>query len=271
MGILIKAGDPCANEMKTIAIITGAAGGIGRELIKSMPNRQRYQEIWVLGRNEQTLQALQEETTCTIRPVICDLSDPDFIETISNLLEAEQPIVKLLINAAGYGIFRSASETSMEDNLGMIDVNCRALVAMTQLALPYMSSGSVIIQIASVAGFQPIPYINIYGASKAFVLSFGRALNVELRSRKIRVLTICPFWTKSAFFDRAIDQKKPPVIKKYIAMYEPSYIAECIWKAYKRPWQELCIPGWKSKLQVLGVKLLPHRLIMEIWLKQQKL
>ena len=95
--------------------------------------------------------------------------------------------VGLLVNASGFGKFRAVTDTPLETNLNMVDLNCQAVMALCQLTAPYMPRGGQIINIASVAAFQPIPYINVYGASKAFVLSFSRAMNRELRSRGVRV------------------------------------------------------------------------------------
>ncbi|MBR3437319.1 MAG: SDR family NAD(P)-dependent oxidoreductase [Lachnospiraceae bacterium] len=184
--------------MKNIAIITGASSGIGREFVKTLKDHMNVEEVWVIARSEDKLRALQEETPIPVRPVPLDLSDPAFIGKMESLLATEKPDVRLLINASGYGKFDAVEKLSMEDDLGMIDLNCRALAAMTKLALPYMHSGAKVIEIASVAAFQPIPYINVYGASKAFVLSFSRALNRELKKRGIHVMALCPFWTKTA-------------------------------------------------------------------------
>ena len=158
----------------------------------------------------------------------------------------------------------------MEEDLGMIDLNCRALVAMTKLVLPYMNDGAKIIESASVAAFQPIPYINVYGASKAFVLSFSRALNREVKKRGIRVMALCPFWTKTAFFDRAVRKDEEAVVKKYVAMYDTSFIIDRAWKALARG-RDHVVPGFKAKAQVALVKILPHSIVMSIWMKQQKL
>ncbi len=254
--------------MKKIAIITGASSGMGREFVRTAPDHGIFDEIWAIARTEERLQSLQQETSVPVRPVPMDLEDPSFIGKIEELLQKEQPDVLLLINASGYGIFRSVEKTSLQDNLGMIDLNCRALAAMTQIVLPYMRRGARIIEIASVAAFQPIPYINIYGATKAFVLSYARALNQELKDRGIHVMALCPFWTRTAFFDRAVGEEI--IVKKYAAMYEPDYVVRYAWRALQ--WKrDYCIPGWTAKLQVLGVRLLPHRLVMYIWQKQQKL
>ena len=99
-----------------------------------------------------------------------------------------------MVNASGFGKFRAVVDTPLETNLNMVDLNCQAVMALCQLTVPYMPRGGQIINIASVAAFQPIPYINVYGATKAFVLSFSRALNRELRSQGVRVMALCPFW-----------------------------------------------------------------------------
>ena len=256
--------------MKKIAIVTGASSGIGREFARTAPKHCSFDEIWVIARNQERLEELQWDVSVPLKILPMDLTDPSFIVRMQTLLEEQQPDVRLLINASGFGRFRAVEKTSLEDNLGMIDLNCRALAAMTQIVLPYMQKGAQIIEIASVAAFQPIPYINIYGATKAFVLSYARALNRELKQRKIHVLALCPFWTRTRFFDRAIQEGEEIVVKHYAAMYEPEFIVKSAWRALR--WKrDFCVPGWKAKLQVLGVKILPHRLVMTIWQKQQKL
>ena len=89
--------------------------------------------------------------------------------------------MKLLVNAAGFGKFGSYHKISLEDDLKMIDLNCKALVAMTRLVLPYMAPGSYVLQLDSLSAFQPVPFITTYGATKSFVLSYSRAMNRELR------------------------------------------------------------------------------------------
>lgn len=256
--------------MKNIAIITGASSGIGREFVKTLKDHMNVEEVWAVARTEDKLRALQDEIPVPVRPVPLDLSDPSFIGKMEDLLRKEQPDVRLLINASGYGKFDAVEKLSMEDDLGMIDLNCRALTAMTKLVLPYMHNGGRIIEIASVAAFQPIPYINVYGASKAFVLSFSRALNREVKKRGIQVMALCPFWTKTAFFDRAVRKNEDAVVKKYVAMYETSFIVDKAWKALSRG-KDYVVPGFKAKAQVALVKILPHSLVMTIWMKQQKL
>ncbi|MBR4769217.1 MAG: SDR family oxidoreductase [Lachnospiraceae bacterium] len=253
-----------------IAVITGASSGIGREFALTLKNHGTFDEVWVIARNEEKLKALQNEVPFPVRPISMDLSDPGSINAMDGILKKDSPNVKLLINASGYGKFDKVERLSMEDDLGMIDLNCRALVAMTKLILPYMHEGGRIIEVASVAAFQPIPYINVYGASKAFVLSFSRALNREVRSRGIHVMALCPFWTKTAFFDRAIKKDEETVVKKYAAMYDKEFIVKTAWKALESK-KDHVVPGFKAKAQVALVKILPHSMVMSIWMKQQKL
>lgn len=257
--------------MKNIAIITGASSGIGKEFAKTLSSHGSYDEVWAIARNTERLEALREVIPFPVKPISLDLSKEDFIETFKAKLDEEKPNIRILINCSGYGKFESTENISLEDNLGMIDLNCRALTAMTYLCLGYMEKGAEIIEIASVAAFQPIPYINVYGASKAFVLSFTRALAREVKGRGIRVMAVCPFWTKTAFFDRAIKKDSDAIVKKYAAMYETSDIVKCAWRNLKKKNKDYCVPGFKAKMQVLLVKILPHKWVMSIWQSQQKL
>lgn len=257
--------------MKRIAIITGASSGIGRQFALSLERHGTYDEVWVIARSAEKLEQLKNDIPFPVKPVPMDLQGGDYAETFSRLLAEEKPDVRLLMNCSGFGIFESVADTSVENSTGMIDLNCTALTKLTVLALPYMSAGSEIVNIASVAAFQPIPYINIYAATKAYVLYFSRALNRELKSRGIRVFAVCPFWTRSKFFDRAIEKNKEPVVKKYTAMYDPEDIVNATWKAMKKRGKDYVVPGFKARMQVLAVKILPHRLVMSTWQKQQKL
>ena len=153
----------------------------------------------------------------------------------------------------------------------MVDLNCKALLMMTEYVLPYMKEGGRIVEIASVAGFQPIPYMAVYGASKAFVVSYARAINQELKSQKIKVTCVCPFWTKTAFFDRAKATKaKNEVVTYYAAMYKPEDVVKKAIKDSKKG-KELSICGFIARSQVRLVSMLPKKLVMATWIKQQKL
>ena len=150
-----------------IAIVTGASSGMGREFVLQLTAHVQVDEIWVVARRREALEALQAHCAVTVRPVVLDLCKQESFQAYADLLEAEKPDVKLLVNAAGFGKFGSYSKISLADDLAMIDLNCKALVAMTRLTLPYMAKGSHILQLDSLSAFQPVPYITTYGATKA--------------------------------------------------------------------------------------------------------
>ena len=254
-----------------IAAITGASSGMGREFCRQLDDRG-FDEIWGFGLGEENFASLKAELKTKLRVYDMDLTSEDNIKKIEAELEKEKPEVEFLVNASGFGKFGRYDEMSRETKVNMIDLNCSALVKMTEIMLPYMKEGAKIVQIASVAAFQPIPYIAIYAATKAFVLSYSRAMNVELKSRKISMTCLCPFWTKTAFFDRAkkINSKTGnEVVTKYVVMYDPKMIVRKAIKAADKR-KELCVPGFIARSQVRLVKILPHKVVMKIWCNQQK-
>ena len=256
--------------MKKIAVITGASSGMGRRFAETVDTFDRFDEVWVIARHEKALEELRDRVPYPIRALALDLTDRRSFQTYADAL-AEEPVeVGLLVNASGFGKFRAVMDTPLEVNLNMVDLNCKAVMALCQLTVPYMPSGSQIINIASVAAFQPIPYINVYGATKALVLHYSRALNHELKKQGVHVMAVCPFWTKTEFFDRAVASDEKPVVKKYIAMYKPEEIVAQAWKDAKKG-KDMSKCGFKARMQALGVKILPHSMVMDTWLRQQEL
>ncbi len=256
--------------MKNIAIITGASSGIGKEYFRSLTQREKFDEIWVVARNGAKLQELQAETETPVRVFALDLSKTESTDELARTFASEKPNIQCLICASGFGRFCAIEDDDPAVLQNMVDLNCRSIVGLTSAAFPYMAKGGSMILVASVAAFQPIPYIATYAATKAFVLSYGRALNKELRkARGARCLCVCPFWTKTAFFDRAEAEKQ--VVKKYAVMYKPEQIVAQTWKDLKRKKRDVSIYGATAKGQTLLVKLFPHRFVMWVWQKQQKL
>ena len=256
--------------MKRIAVITGASSGMGRRFAETVDTFGHFDEIWVIARHEAALEGLRERVPFPVRPLALDLTDRSSFATYAKALTEEPVEVGLLVNASGFGKFRAVVDTPLEVNLNMVDLNCQAVMALCQLTIPYMPEGGQIINIASVAAFQPIPYIDVYGASKAFVLSFSRALNRELRDRGIRVMALCPFWTRTAFFARATVNGGESVVKKYVAMYEPEQLVQRAWRDAKRG-KDVSQFGFVARFQTGLTKLLPHSLVMDVWMHQQKL
>lgn len=254
--------------MKRIAVITGASSGMGRRFAETVNNWDGIDEVWAIARREERLNSLQ--CSVPVHPLVMDLTDRTNYAVYADLLASEQVEVALLVNDAGFGKFCATLEVPTEENLNMVDLNCQALMALCQITIPYMPRGGRIINFSSVAAGQPIPYINVYGATKAFVLSYSRALNRELKHRGLGVTVVCPFWTNTEFFDRAIDKDKEPVVKHYAAMYEADQIVARAWRDAKRG-KEVSRYGFIARSQSLLAKLLPHDLIMKVWMRQQKL
>ena len=254
---------------KKIAIVTGASSGMGHDFVLQLDHSEQFDEIWVIARRAERLEALRSTLRATLRPLPMDLTDTTAINRYSSLLEAERPNVAVLVNASGYGKFGRHDEIELDETLGMIDLNCRALVAITQLTLPYMQKGGRIYQLGSLSSFQPVPYMNVYAASKAFVLSYSRGLNVELMPRGIRVMAVCPGWVKTDFFHRAEAQEKK-TITYFNHLYESPDVVRKAIKDMERG-KDVSILGLPIRSQVRLVKLLPHKLVMAIWMKQQGL
>ena len=258
--------------MKNICVITGASSGIGKEFFVSLMKDSdfSFDEFWVVARNEDRLKELSSLCDIPVRAIALDLSSEASYESYKKLLAEEKPRISLLVNCSGFGKFESVEKIGYETNLNMIDLNVKGTVAMDYLSLEYMDKGSGIINIASVAAYQPIPYINTYGATKSFVLNFTRALSMEVKHRGIKVLAVCPFWTKTEFFGRAVKADADPVVKKYVAMYDPKDIVKRALRDYKKG-KSVSLFGFVTKLQLLGVRLMPVSLVMRVWMSQQKL
>lgn len=179
--------------MKT-AIITGASSGLGVELLRAAaelcPEIDTY---WLIARRRDRLEALKAQfPNKTLRAVPLDLTDPAAFTALKALLESEKPDIRLLINNAGMGKLGDFDTAETETHLTQVDLNCRALTAVTHSCLPYMKEGSCIINISSIASFAPTPRMAVYCSTKAYVQSLSRALREELKPRRINVLAVCP-------------------------------------------------------------------------------
>ncbi len=252
-----------------IAVITGASSGMGREFALQIAGKERFDEIWVIARREERLAELAKELDgVNVRIMPFDLTDPENLEKYKNALEEASPEVSLLVNASGFGRFGRYDQIPLQDCMDMIDLNCKALVAVTQITLPFVPDGGRIVEVDSLSAFQPVPYLNVYAASKAFVLSYSRALKAELRERRIKVMAFCPGWVKTEFFDHA-ERTSRSAVTFFNRVFTADEVVRCALKCLERG-KDVCVSGLSVRLQVLGVKLLPAKLVMNVWLKQQK-
>ena len=248
-----------------IAVITGASSGMGREFVYAIDKEFDLDEIWVIARREEKLKELGENCRANVRPIALDLTDRESFAVYKGILETEKPEIQVLVNAAGFGLFGTFTEMDLDRQLDIIDLNDGALTAMCHMSIPYMPESSHIINLASNSSWQPVPYINVYGASKAYVMSFSRALGVELKKQGIHVMAVAPGWIKTEFFDHAVHDD---TIKYYDRYYTAEQVIERAMKD-RRKKKTVSILGFPVRMQVRAVKLLPVSLIMKIWCRQQ--
>ena len=253
-----------------IAIVTGASSGMGREFVTQLARYVQVDEIWAIARRKSALESLQTEVTVPVRPVVLDLCEAESFPVLENLLAQEKPNVRLLVNAAGFGKFGTYHKVSMEDDAKMIDLNCKALVLITRLVLPYMDRGSHILQLDSLSAFQPVPFITTYAASKAFVLSYSRAMNRELKSKGIRMMAMNPGWVKTEFFNHAVQSNSDDEVQYYDHLWEAKDVVATGLKDLYKTKKDYSVHGFSVRMQVRLVKLLPHNIVMNTWLNQQK-
>ena len=248
-----------------IAVITGASSGMGREFVYAVDREYELDEIWVIDRNGEKLETLRSECRNSLRTLPWDLSDKSRFEEYRKMLEEQKPEIRLLINDAGYGLFGPFETLDLDETLGIMDVNDKALTAFCMISIPYMKKGDSIINMGSNSSWQPVPYQAVYGASKAYVLSFSRAIGRELKSRGIHVMCVCPGWIKTDFQERA---KHDEVIKYVDRWYTAKEVIDQAMIDLKKK-KKVSILGAPVRRQVRLVKHLPVDLIMNIWCKQQ--
>lgn len=247
----------------TIAVVTGASSGMGREFVKQISNNYKsIQEIWVVARRKERLDALKEEINKPLRIFTGDITENGTVETLQSALHRVRPKIKLLINSAGFGKVGDFNTIRREDQLGMIDLNCRALVQMTDLMIPYMVEGGHIIQMASAAAFMPQTGFSLYAATKAFVLSYSRSLGRELAPYGVSVTSVCPGPVDTEFFDRASSNQEMAPLKKIFMAKPEKVVAQAIKDAAAG--RDMSVCGFFIKTFYIMTKLIPHGLLIRV-------
>lgn len=247
-----------------IAVITGASSGIGREFARQIPRLYKnLDEIWVIARRTKRLEELEKELPIPIRMFDSDLKRDYIYEKLEKILEREKPDIRMLVNAAGYGKIGQVETLSTSGQLGMIDVNIRALTRMTCLCLPYLQKGSRILQIASAAAFAPQPGFAVYAASKSYVYSFSHALSCELEERGIFVTAVCPGPVDTEFFDCAGGVSGS--MKAALFKNAGTVVRQALLDSVKRKRVSVC--GYQMKAARVGAGLLPSGFLSRLMKK----
>src|SRR5436190_18544821 len=245
--------------MKT-TLITGASSGIGEAFARKLAAEGH--NVLLVARSEDKLIALCNELglnhNVRAEYFVADLSQP---ESPARLLEETRERnleIDLLINNAGFGSMGEFGELDLARELNMIDLNVRSLVELTHLFLQPMRErrrGSII-NVASTAGFQPVPFMATYAATKAFVLSFSEALWEENRPFGIKVMALCPGVTETGFFE-ASRMKRPPAR----AAQTPKEVVDTALRALKRS-KSSVISGWTNRFMTESERVLPRSFVL---------
>ena len=251
------------DNKKEIAIVTGATGGIGKEFVQAL-TKEALDEIWVIGRNEERLTCIKQQYGEKIVPICADLTDAQDLLSIKALL-TEEICVSYLINNAGMAHMMPSKDFHADEIDKTITLNCNVPVILINYCIPYMEKGSRIINVSSAAAFQPVPFINLYAATKAFEHSYSRALNMELQPLGITVTAVSPSWVDTDMLLKEINGSKV----KFPGMVSPQKVAQkAIQDAKKR--KDVSICSFYVKCQHLNVKLMPHKLVMRLWLQSTR-
>lgn len=247
---------------KTIAIITGASGGIGSEFVKEMM-KENLDEIWVIARNNAKLQVLKDKFGEKIVLISMDLTNILNIKELEERLRINKPMIKFLVNNAGVARMASYKELHLDEIQSTIMLNCGAMASMSAICIPYMEKGSVIFNVASASAFQPLPYLNLYASTKAFERNYSRALNVELKPTGILSIAVCPSWVDTELLMKEINGKKI----KFDGIVSAEQVVKLAIKDAKAGKDISVCSAYVKWLHVL-VKLTPQKITMKIWMRK---
>ena len=233
---------------------------MGMDFVRELQKEENIDEIWMIARRYDRLKKLEEDSEGRLRAFPLDLTQNSSFEELEKILEKECPEMMYLVNCAGAGRMGKVDEISYKDHSFVVDLNVRALTCMSRICLPYLGEGSHLIQLCSGSAFLPQPAFASYAASKAYVLSFSRALRQEVKKRKISVTIVCPGPVKTEFF-QAAGSEIAPAKKKFLVESE-----DVVRKAIKdaKSGRELSIYGISMKLVHLAGKILPTNALLAV-------
>jgi len=243
-------------------LITGASTGIGAAFARKLATLGR--NVLLVARSEDKLITLCNElgriSGVRAQYFVLDLTQPDAGARLFEETKRRQLEIDMLINNAGFGSMGDFTRTDLGKQLRMIDLNVKAVVDLTYRFLIPMrerKQGSII-NVASTAGFQPVPYMTTYGATKAFVLSFSHALWEENRRHGVHVMALCPGVTDTNFF-QASEMDKPPMR----AVQSPEDVVDIAIKGLARK-KSVVVCGWINRLMVDTERVVPRSTVVKL-------
>jgi short-subunit dehydrogenase len=252
-----------SSNKKNLAIITGASSGLGRDYANFFCQNRDYgvDQLIIIARRKERLDQVKEALSLKTTVYPMDMTKREEMAAFKIFLEEkiqnENLEIKYLINSAGSGIKGESLDLGSEKENETADINCQAQVSMIHIVANLMREGGNIIQIASVAGFSPIGYLNAYAASKAFIYTYSRGLRGELLKRGINVTTVCPYRIKDTEFIGKAKIAKD----KLILPIKSKQVVEKSMKDAKRGFA-LCTPGLVATLDRIFCGLIPDEILV---------
>ena len=248
--------------MKHAALVTGASGGIGLELARLFASDRH--DLVLVARSEEKLRALGEQLETahgiTTTVVATDLSKPNAAHDLAEALRAALIEVDVLVNNAGFGLTGALADNDPQAQRDMLQVNVVALTELTRLLLPPMVARRAgrILNVASTAAFAPEPMAAVYGATKAYVLSFSEAIGEELRHHGVTVTALCPGPTQSGF-SAAAGAGSTRLYSRQKAMSSAD-VARAGYEGL-RSGRRVVVTGLRNKLLVQSARMSPRRIV----------
>jgi short-subunit dehydrogenase len=248
------------------ALVTGAAKGIGKALAAGLAARNY--DLLLVDIDKTRLRATASELAATHRIIAftlhLDLSEPDAIERLTDWTAEFHDQLTVVVSNAGYGLNGAFETLTLEEQLNIIDVNIRAQVSISHKYIPVLRAHprSWLLNLGSTTAYQPVPYLNIYAASKAFAVSFTRGLRYELRNSSVSVSCLSPGSTDTDFVNRA---RMGASIRKTAEQFNmtPEKVAAIALKGLFKGKAEI-LPGFHNKLNAFLPKFFPGLLVEKI-------
>lgn len=251
------------NTNRKCALVTGASGGIGECLAYEIARDGH--DLVLTGRRESELErvadAIRREAGVEAIVLVADLEQPDGLDELVAALTDREIVPGLVVNNAGFGLTGAAWELDRDAQLRMIDLNIRVLTDLSLRFLPAMRTNGAggIINIASVAGFMPGPFMAVYYATKAFVISFSEALSRELKGSGVSVTAICPGATATGFQERAGMTGLP--LEKFASMMTAEEVARIGYRGFKSG-KRVAVTGLMNTVFSYLPRIMPRRLML---------
>jgi short-subunit dehydrogenase len=248
----------------TWALVTGASSGIGEEFARQLAAKRA--NLILTARNEQKLRQLGRELIqragVQTRVVPIDLTRAGGTERLCIAVDALGLVVDHVVNNAGFGAAGKFHEGDEQRLADMVRLNCEAVTVLSRHFLPGMRERGRggIINVASTAAFQPVPYMAVYGATKAFVVSLSAAMHEEARGSGVRVMALCPGPVPTGF-QAAAGVKLDVVPGQAITAMTAGDTVRRALEAYADR-KDVCVPGTANSIGAVASKVLPRGLVV---------